>query len=752
MPLHAGVHRRADRGDRRQPGGLVARALPPCHRAAARRHPSDRGEGADAGGAVQPLQSAAGPGAAARLHRAGPPQHAVRDRGARRLAPRGRAGRRAQGAGPHGEADRARAAADGTERDRRARAARLPGRSSRRLGAHARRRGAAGGRRGGGGGRAAHRRAGARGAGGPVAPRGAARQRLPDQRHRRVEPGRHQEPRKDGVGLAGSHRPRARGAALMAIKGSLKEASLPDVLQLLALGKKTGCLSIADRSNFGYIYFDKGRISYASIVNRRDRLGDILVKHEKITQEQLDAAIHRQAKERTKKLGEILVMQNVLTQQELERYMRMQIEESVYYLFTWTQGTFNFEADVRPEQQDFLVNINPESLLLEGARRVDEWGLIEKKIPSFDLIFLVDRDRLAISDAKLTEIQERLLPLLDGSRDVNQVIEDSGLGEFEVGKALYGLVTAGFLHRAGRTASAEDVKMTDARVEEHRNLGIAFYKTGMLDEAAREFRRVAELRSGEPNAHFYIGLVALKQARWREAMDALRLAAEKGGGRPAVFHNLGFAYEQLGRLDEAEAAYGEAAARARTDAKVYLGWGVVALKRGDYGGAAGRLDRARELFGKAPPPAWFWARSLAAAGAGEFELAQDLADEGAEAYPSHAALQNNLAVLKELSGDLTGAEDLVRAARKSEPSLPQLSKNLGDLAYRGSRYDEAWEAYSRAIELAPDLGDDVYFKLGNIAYKRSSRELAAQLWRKALEINPKHELVKANLDTLSALS
>src|SRR5437762_9698891 len=83
----------------------------------------------------------------------------------------------------------------------------------------------------------------------------------------------------------------------------------------------------------------------------------------------------------------------VLTQADLERYMRVQIEESVYYLFTWTQGTFNFEADVRPEQQDFLVSINPESLLLEGARRVDEWSLIEKKIPSFDLIFLVDRDR-----------------------------------------------------------------------------------------------------------------------------------------------------------------------------------------------------------------------------------------------------------------------------------------------------------------------------------------------------------------------
>ena len=50
-----------------------------------------------------------------------------------------------------------------------------------------------------------------------------------------------------------------RGAALMAIKGSLKEASLPDVLQLLAMGKKTGCLAVTHRNNFGYIYFDKGQ-------------------------------------------------------------------------------------------------------------------------------------------------------------------------------------------------------------------------------------------------------------------------------------------------------------------------------------------------------------------------------------------------------------------------------------------------------------------------------------------------------------
>ena len=80
----------------------------------------------------------------------------------------------------------------------------------------------------------------------------------------------------------------------MAIKGSLKEASLADVCQLLALGLKTGCLSITDRSRFGQIFFDKGRITFSRIVNRRDRLGDLLVRENVITQEQLNAAVAQQ--------------------------------------------------------------------------------------------------------------------------------------------------------------------------------------------------------------------------------------------------------------------------------------------------------------------------------------------------------------------------------------------------------------------------------------------------------------------------
>src|SRR5215471_8279033 len=256
----------------------------------------------------------------------------------------------------------------------------------------------------------------------------------------------------------------------MAIRGNLKEASLPDVLQLLAMGKKTGCLSITHRTSFGYIYFDKGRICYASVVNRRDRLGDMLVKSGVVTQAQLDAALDAQAKRLDTPLGRLLVEQGAVDANQLHEAVDVQIREAVYFLFTWHHGTFNFEADVAPEGQDQLVSINPESLLLEGARRVDEWSLVEKKVPSFDLIFEADRNRILKSDAELTEEQTCVLEQIDGMRDVQQIIDATGIGEFEVGKALYALATAGYLHRVGKSRPVDD-GVREARVEEHRNLG-----------------------------------------------------------------------------------------------------------------------------------------------------------------------------------------------------------------------------------------------------------------------------------------
>lgn len=535
----------------------------------------------------------------------------------------------------------------------------------------------------------------------------------------------------------------------MAIRGSLKEASLPDVLQLLAMGKKTGCLSVAHRNNFGYIYFDKGRICYASVVNRRDRLGDMLVKNGVITQVQLDAAIAVQDKRRDRRLGELLVEQGALTLAQLHAAINVQIEESVYFLFTWNQGTFNFEADVIPDSHDHVVSINPESLLLEGARRVDEWGLVEKKIPTFDIVFEVDHIKVLSSDAELTPEHRAVLNLVDGARDVQAIIDASGLVEFEVGKALYGLVNAGFIHRIGKTAPPAPAQ-SEGRVEEHRNLGVAFYKTGMLDEALREFRRVVELRSNDPIARFYLGLVFARQRKWNDAIPAFAEAGSQPGAKVAVFHNLAYALEQVHRYDEARAALDEAVRRGgASDPRVQTSLGVVSLLAGDLQAADIALARARPLFGTRPPTAaWYHYTSLAAALGGDAQRAATILTEGAAAYPHAAMLLNNLAAVLERTSEYAAARAAAERGIHEDPAIPQLHKNLGDLHYRAGRYDEALECYLRATKTNPDLGGDVYLKLGNIRLRRREREEAVRCWERALELDPDNAIVRTNLESV----
>jgi tetratricopeptide (TPR) repeat protein len=121
------------------------------------------------------------------------------------------------------------------------------------------------------------------------------------------------------------------------------------------------------------------------------------------------------------------------------------------------------------------------------------------------------------------------------------------------------------------------------------------------------------------------------------------------------------------------------------------------------------------------------------------------------AYPRHAVLRNNLGVLYERVNRVEQAERIITAALEDDAALPQLSKNLGDLHYRSGRADEAQQAYLRAVKLAPRLGEDVHFKLGNIALKQLRKAEAAAHWREALALNPSHEMARRNLATLEQL-
>ena len=535
----------------------------------------------------------------------------------------------------------------------------------------------------------------------------------------------------------------------MAIKGSLKEAGLADVCQLLSMGQKTGCLSVTDRSRFGQIYFDRGRITFATIVNRRDRLGDLLVRQGVITHEQLMEAVDAQARDPDRRLGELMLERGILDARTLTEAIQHQIEEAIYYLFTWSRGNFYFEVGKEPESGEILIRVNPESLLLEGARRVDEWGVIEKKIASMDLIFDLEEARVRETGVQLTSEQEALLPLIDGRRTVEDLAEKSGFSEFTTGKALYGLIQAGFAHRVGRRTEEEPVEAAD--VHEARNLGVAFYRTSMLEDADREFRRVLQNDPHDPVARHYLALIALRQGDLAGAVRGLTALLESSGPRVGAYLNLAFALRLQRRFDRALRVLDQARDLAGDDPRVLLAQGATALFSGDGDRASRYLAEYRGLLSPdaLPPATYYYAAALAAAVESQPEAAEAMVEEGLGAHPASPPLLLLAGHLAETRADSVEAGRAYQQAAEEDPTLPQAHKNLGDLANRRGVEPEALEHYRRAVEADPDLGDDVYARLADLHYRRKEREEAIRCWRRALEINPENEVARNRLEVVA---
>ena len=179
--------------------------------------------------------------------------------------------------------------------------------------------------------------------------------------------------------------------------------------------------------------------------------------------------------------------------------------------------------------------------------------------------------------------------------------------------------------------------MSDSRVDEHRNLGIAFYKTGMLDEAMREFRRVAELREHDSASRFYIGLALSRQGKWEEAVTAFRECVAQPGARAAGAAQSRVRARAAGPLRRSAERRstkrcGAAARRTRASRRRSASSRCAPAT---WSARTRRSQVARPLFGTRPPtPAWFHYAALTAALLGDLDRARRAAagrDRGASA-------------------------------------------------------------------------------------------------------------------------
>lgn len=523
----------------------------------------------------------------------------------------------------------------------------------------------------------------------------------------------------------------------MAIKGSLAEASLPDVIQLLTYSGKSGCLSVTDGRNFGNIFIKDGRIIYATILNKKQRLGDILLMKKIIDNETLSRALEVQKSAKKKRLGEILIEMDALTKDILGKELKGQIEQTIFTMLTWETGYFNFEADLLPSSEEYTVQLSAQELLLEGARRIDEWRQIENKIPPFETV-LIHKDDAA--DIPLTAEEKQILELIDGTRSIDDILKLSNYDFFETCRTIYGLLSAGLLEKPEKPLES---KKTTGDISEYKNLGFAFYKTEMFDEAEREYKKILDIDDKNAEALFYLGLIDLMRANYASARDNLVKALAQDN-RASVLGNLGYVCSKLESYDEALEYLKQAVDLAPDNMRVKTTLAITKYRVGDIERSA---EIFKEIIEKAPeiisPYIYL---PLIYLKQGDSELAASLLNNAIDRFPRFSFFRNNLAVLYESIDKPEDAEKLYRKALETDPGDTVICRNLADFYYEAQILGAAKELYEKIPEENQDW--QVLFKLGNIALRQGNSENALIYWGKAQQLNPSEAIIARNIEVL----
>ncbi len=233
----------------------------------------------------------------------------------------------------------------------------------------------------------------------------------------------------------------------MAFEGNIADFGVADVLQLINSQGKTGVLTFQSKKEIISIGFENGMICSASH-NKRGVLkpiGDYLVLTEKISRKELKKC-GSIAKKKGIAIVDTLVENGVLTKDDLEKIIEFKIQEIVDELFTWKDGEYKFLLGEKLySKSKYSVLVNPQFLILEGMRRIDEWPKIREAIPDAKMVFKkMKRPSLSL---ELGEQEKIVIELINGKQCVADIVEASGLGKFRTYHAIYNLLEGGAIEK-----------------------------------------------------------------------------------------------------------------------------------------------------------------------------------------------------------------------------------------------------------------------------------------------------------------
>ena len=240
----------------------------------------------------------------------------------------------------------------------------------------------------------------------------------------------------------------------MAFRGELANINLASVLQNLLDNEQTGTLRLFDEEQEVFLHSDHGRMTmYSAGRGTRTPVGEYLRRSGDLTEKQIATAEKRRRGKRT--LTAVLGRMGV-EPEKIREAIRLFVEEKVCDLFTWETGRFEFAEGAPPagvfdaDMVETELDIDPNALILEAARRADTWDRINRHIRSRGEIFVLCKEAAASLEDDFGPETVGVARLLDGRRSVTALAEDSGIGRFPTMKALSLLIEWGCLSRVER--------------------------------------------------------------------------------------------------------------------------------------------------------------------------------------------------------------------------------------------------------------------------------------------------------------
>jgi hypothetical protein len=221
------------------------------------------------------------------------------------------------------------------------------------------------------------------------------------------------------------------------LSGSLGAFKLPEVLTFLSTTRKRGTLTLSNADQESYLFFDDGSLVYAGSNQEQFRLGFILLRKKKITREQRERIDELMLREGGR-FGQLAVQHGVLTEAQLRDFLKVQVSEIVYDCFVWNGGQFSFVEDNRLPSHAVTIAIDIGNLIMEGARRIEEWEQCLRLLPDKTAVFRVvatPRDE----KITLTADEWKILFLINGVRTLEELCHDADEDPFHIYRVVYGL-------------------------------------------------------------------------------------------------------------------------------------------------------------------------------------------------------------------------------------------------------------------------------------------------------------------------